>query len=47
MLDLGAQVDCRDYSLETPLHHASKRGSETVARLLLDRGAEVDAIASH
>jgi Ankyrin repeats (many copies) len=43
MLDLGFSRDARDSSGEQPLHTAAYSGNAAVVRLLLDRGADVDA----
>jgi Ankyrin repeats (3 copies) len=43
MLDLGFPVDARGDDGGTPLHAAAYSGSAPVGRLLLDRGAGVEA----
>ena len=44
LLDLGAQVDARNFGGNTPLHLAAFRGHMAMIRLLLTRGADVDAL---
>ena len=44
LLDYGARVDFEDFrSGWTPLHHAAACGSNKVAKLLIDKGADVNA----
>jgi hypothetical protein len=43
LLRKGANVNARDESGHTPLHHAAYRGHAEVAELLLERGADVNA----
>lgn len=38
-----AEVNCRDNFKWTPLHHACHAGQLELVKLLLDRGAELDA----
>jgi hypothetical protein len=44
LLDQGVAVDFQDGNSMTPLHHASERGDIAVATLLLDAGANVNAM---
>ncbi|RZB38798.1 ankyrin repeat domain-containing protein 39 [Asbolus verrucosus] len=44
LLDKGFQVDQRDAAGYTALHYAARNGHLNVCRLLLDRGACVDAV---
>ena len=44
LLDGGAEVDGRDFSLWTPLASAVDQGSLPIARLLIERGADVNAV---
>jgi hypothetical protein len=39
----GIEVDCRDIGQFTALHHASENGHASVCRMLLDRGANINA----
>jgi len=43
MLDLGFPVDARDDDGGTALHSAAYSGSAPAVRLLLDRGADIEA----
>ena len=43
LLTGGAQVSSTSKDGQTPLHRAARRGYENLARLLLDRGADVNA----
>ncbi|KIN00701.1 hypothetical protein OIDMADRAFT_90215, partial [Oidiodendron maius Zn] len=43
LLDLGVDVNIRTSYGESPLHVAAANGSLRVAKLLLDRGADVNA----
>ena len=43
LLERGANVNARDNSQETPLHHAASRGNTEVAALLIEKGADVNA----
>ena len=43
LLDRGAQIEQRDHSGSTPLHHAAEAGHTRSANLLLARGASVAA----
>lgn len=47
MLDLGFSTDDRNSSGERPLHSAAYAGNAEVVRLLLERGADVDARDDH
>ena len=40
-----AILDVRDRQEETPLHKAAETGHETMAKLLLDNGADVNAVS--
>ena len=42
---LGADVNARDYSGYTPLHHAAARGDNEMIRYLVSKGADVKAVA--
>ena len=42
LLKNGADVHLKDFSLKTPMHHASNGGTAEAIRLLLNRGAELD-----
>ena len=44
LLDLGADIDVRNYKGKTALHYAAKAGFLKVINLLIDKGATVDAI---
>jgi hypothetical protein len=47
LLDAGAEINVLDRSLpdhRTPLHKAASQGHEDVVRLLLERGADPDAL---
>jgi ankyrin repeat protein len=43
LLDAGADVDARDEDGMTPLMWAANRGADRLVKLLLDRGADVNA----
>ena len=43
LLDLGADIDVRNYKGKTALHYAAKAGFLKVINLLIDKGATVDA----
>jgi ankyrin repeat protein len=43
--ELKADVNARDYSGFTPLHHAAARGDNEMIRYLVARGADVKAVA--
>ncbi|PSC70051.1 DNA-(apurinic or apyrimidinic site) lyase 2 [Micractinium conductrix] len=43
LVELGAELGCKDKKGRSPLHFAAARGRTEVARFLLSRGAEVDA----
>ena len=43
LLELGADIDVRNYKGKTALHCASKAGFLTVIDLLIEKGAEIDA----
>ena len=43
MLDLGFPLDTRGDNGATPLHAAAYNGSAETVRLLLDRGADIEA----
>ncbi len=43
--ELGADVNQRDHNGYTPLHHAASRGDNEMIRYLVERGADVTAIA--
>ena len=40
LLDKGADVDCLNGGLNSPLLLAAARGHDTIARLLIDKGAD-------
>jgi ankyrin repeat protein len=42
LIEKGADVNASDSSSRTPLHRASERGHEAVARLLIEKGAGVN-----
>ena len=44
LLDLGADIDVRNYKGKTALHYAAKAGFLKVINLLIEKGATVDAI---
>ena len=44
LLDAGASVDIRDWSLKTPLHWAAGRSTLAKTRLLVSRGASLDVL---
>jgi hypothetical protein len=44
LLDAGASVDVRDFSLQTPLHCAASTSTLAKTRLLVSRGASLDVI---
>lgn len=41
--DKETRIDCLDENGMTPLQHAAYRGNESLCRLLLDRGADVNS----
>ncbi len=43
LLELGAEVNSKDYMQATPLHHAAENGYVETAEFLLDGGADVGA----
>lgn len=43
LLESNVPVDELDVALNTPLHHAAKRGHENMVKLLLERGANTEA----
>ena len=43
--ELGADVNARDHNGYTPAHHAAARGDNDLIRYLVDRGADVTAVA--
>ena len=43
LLDLGADIDVRNYKGKTALHYAAKAGFLKVIELLMEKGATVDA----
>ncbi len=43
--ELGADVNARDYNGYTPLHHAAARGDNDMILYLVERGADVTAVA--
>ncbi len=43
LLDLGADIDVRNYKGKTALHYAAKAGFSEVINLLIEKGATVDA----
>ena len=43
-LNVGAKVDARDDSLETPLHYAVREDKDEIAEILIQNGAYVDAV---
>ena len=43
LLDLGADIDVRNYKGKTALHYAAKAGFLKVINLLIEKGATVDA----
>ncbi len=44
LLELGADVDVRNYKGKTGLHYAAKAGFLTVINLLIEKGATIDAL---
>ncbi len=42
---LGADVNARDYSGYTPLHHAAARGDNDMIKYLVSKGADVKAVS--
>ena len=47
LIDAGANVNAHDNNLETPLHFAAREYQIASANLLLQHGAQVDALDSH
>jgi len=45
LVELGADVNARDYEGYTPLHHAAARGDNDLILYLVSRGADVKAVA--
>ncbi len=43
--ELGADVNARDFSGYTPLHHAAARGDNEMIKYLVSKGADVTAVA--
>ena len=43
LLELGADIDVRNYKGKTALHYAAKAGFFTVINLLIEKGATIDA----
>ncbi len=43
--ELGADVNARDYSGYTPLHHAAARGDNEMIKYLVSKGADVKAVS--
>lgn len=43
--ELGADVNLRDHNGYTPLHHAAARGDDEMIRYLVEKGADVKAVA--
>ncbi len=43
--ELGADVNARDFGGYTPLHHAAARGDDDMILYLVDKGADVTAVA--
>ncbi|XP_021058154.1 60 kDa lysophospholipase [Mus pahari] len=43
LVELGRDLNLKDYSGQTPLHVAARRGHAAVVTMLLQRGADVDA----
>jgi len=46
-LSLGADVNEKDPEFATPLHYAALKGHKTVAELLIEKGADVNALGIH
>ena len=44
LIELGVEVNAPDRSLWTPLHYAVRTKNCTVVKLLIDAGADVDAV---
>lgn len=42
LIDLGVDVDARDWRLWTPLHFAVRTGNREVVRMLIEGGAHID-----
>lgn len=47
LLQRGAQANGRDFEERTPLHLVARLGYADIAKLLLDSGADVDAVDGH
>jgi len=45
LVELGADVNARDYEGYTPLHHAAARGDNDLILYLVSKGADVKAVA--
>jgi uncharacterized protein len=45
LVELGADVNARDYMGYTPLHHAASRGDNEMILYLVSKGADVKAVA--
>jgi ankyrin repeat protein len=45
LVELGADVNARDYQGYTPLHHAAARGDNELILYLVSKGADVKAVA--
>jgi ankyrin repeat protein len=43
LMDNGAHVTAADYHGRTALHRVSRRGEERLARLLIEKGADINA----
>ena len=44
LIDRGAKIDAEDKDKLTPLHFAAQNNSDKVANILIDRGANVNAV---
>ena len=45
LLNSGAEIDASDFILGTPLHIAASNGHQKIAELLIDRGADLEAVS--